>query len=183
MKKYRLHALGIVLLLCLASGLVFAQDVTPESTAAAALSPDMATALVPCAAGVTGPCDQIATRPEDIVGVWKQYLLDPFFNAPGGMAYIRYNADGTYYLADTVENTTKPFQNYPSGTYRFEGANFIISVAPGVPAPCDVPPVYQLRVLKYGDQPVALRYVPIRDACIPRLADLSQALIWVASGQ
>src|SRR5512133_3679375 len=46
----------------------------PAVPASASLPPSMAVALVPCASGVTGPCDLIATKAEDIVGVWKQYL-------------------------------------------------------------------------------------------------------------
>jgi hypothetical protein len=129
---------------------------------------------------VAGPCDQIATAPEDIVGVWKQYLGNPMLNAPGGTAYIRYNVDGTYNIADTIENTVGPFENYPAGTYTFDGTQFTISAIPGAPAPCDGPGIFQLRVLKYADKPVALRYIPISDTCAPRLQDLSQALVWVA---
>ena len=121
MKKYRLHIFAmLIVLVCLASGMVLAQDATVEPTAPT-LPADMENALVPCAAGVTGPCDLIAAKPEDIVGVWKQYLGGPRFNAPGGMAYIRYNADGTYVIADSIANTAQPYGSYPSGTYQFEG--------------------------------------------------------------
>ncbi len=148
--------------------------------ASAALPPNMAKSLVPCASGVTAPCDLIATKAEDIAGVWKQYFNNPRFNAPGGMAYIRYNADGTYIIADSIENTAKPFKSYPTGTFKFDGDQFIFSPAADAPAPCDIPPHYQMRVLKYGDKPVALRYVPISEMCPARLQDLIQALVWVA---
>src|SRR5690242_3438534 len=75
---------------------VSALQATLTATAAATLPPAMAQALVPCTTGVTGPCDLIATKADDIVGVWKQYFGSPRFNTPDGMAYIRYNADGTY---------------------------------------------------------------------------------------
>jgi len=164
---------------------VGAQQATQAATmsvvpASASLPPNMANSLVPCTTGATSPCDLIATKAEDIVGVWKQYLNNPVLNALGGVAYIRYNADGTYNIADSVENTVKPFKNYPAGTFKFDGAQFIIAAIPGAPAPCDGPGVFQLRVLKYGDKPVALRYVVISDTCFPRLQDLSQALVWVA---
>lgn len=146
--------------------------------AAATLPPSMNVALVPCGTGVTGPCDLIATKAEDIVGVWKQYLGGPQFNAPKSMAYIRYNSDRTYVIADSIENTAKPFKNYPTGTYQFDGARFIVD--PVVGSPCPGPGIFQLRVLKYGDNPVALRYVTISDPCTGRSQDLSQALIWVA---
>jgi hypothetical protein len=141
----------------------------------------MENALVPCEAGVEKPCDLIATKAEDIAGVWKQYLGGPRFNAPEGMAYIRYNADGTYVIADSEENTAKPYESYPSGAYHFDGAQFIIDPVKG--SPCAGPGIFQLRVLKYGDDPVALRYVLISDPCTGRLQDLSQALVWVAPSQ
>jgi hypothetical protein len=180
MKKYRLQAVILMVLLCLSAGLVLAQDATQEPLAAAPLPPNMENSLVPCEAGVAKPCDMIATKPEDIVGVWKQYLGDPSFNASDGMAYIRYNADGTFTLADTVEHTAAPYESYPRGTFHFDGAQFVIDPVEGIPAPCDGAGNFQLRVVKYGDEPVSLRYVPISDACTPRLQDLSQALIWVA---
>jgi hypothetical protein len=153
---------------------------TPVMSDAPGLPPSMALALVPCTSGMTGPCDLIATKADDIVGVWKQYLGGPRFNLPDGMAYIRYNADGTYVISDSIENTANPSPNFPSGTFTFEDTEFIIGPAAGAPPPCDIPPHYQLRVLKYGDNLVALRYVPISDGCASRAQDLSQALIWVA---
>jgi len=179
MKNIRSLGVLIIVLLSLTSVLVMAQDATPEA-APAALPAAMEIALVPCGDGVMGPCDLIATSPEDIVGVWKQYLGNPRLNAPGGMAYIRYFADGTYVIADTIENTAQPDSGYLSGTYEFEGDQFIVGAAVGAPPPCDLASHHQLRVLKYGDQPVALRYVPITETCPGRLQDLSQALIWVA---
>jgi hypothetical protein len=151
-----------------------------EPTSVFALPATMEIALVPCGDNVTGACDLIATKPEDIVGVWKQYLGGPRFNTADGMAYIRYNADGSYVIANSVENTAQPYEGYPSGTYHFDGIQFVIGPAAGAPPPCDIPPHYQLRVLKYGDQPVALRYVSIDDRCTNRLQDLSQALVWVS---
>jgi hypothetical protein len=228
MKSYRLPIVTMAILLCVASGLVFAQDtpakpadaapfdysldrlqyegqgvtpepivpvgfdynldrlqyegqgVTPEPIAEATLPPSMANSLVPCTVASTGPCDLIATSAEDIAGVWRQYVGNPRINALGGMAYIRYNADGTFVIADSIENTAQPLEGYPAGTFSFEGAEFIIGPAAGTPPPCDVPPHYQLRVLQYGDQPVALRYVPIHDDCPARSEDLIQAGIWVA---
>src|SRR5262249_23714305 len=128
-----------------------------------ALPPEMEKELVPCGSGVTGPCGLIATKPEDIAGVWKQFLIGPVFKAPGGMAYIRFNPDGTMHLGDSIENTAKAETSYASGTFSFDGQVVTYGAVVGAPSPCDVPPQYQLRVLKYGDKPVALRYVAIND--------------------
>ena len=140
----------------------------------------METALIPCGEDVTGPCDLIATSMEDVVGVWAQYLINPGNPAPDSRVYIRFNADGTFVIADSIENTAQPFEGLPSGTYQFEDAQLIFDPILSAPAPCNGAGIFQARVLKYGDEPVALRYVPISDACTFRLVDLSQAAVWVA---
>jgi hypothetical protein len=185
MNRIRLFGVTIVVLLCLASVLVFAQD-APEPVADMPLNPSMETSLVPCEDGVVKPCDLIATKAEDIAGVWKQYLQGPFFNAPGEVAYIRFNADGTLNLADSIENTVKPFKNYPTGTFKFEGQKWSTPTVlnDGVLAPCTLDTdAYQARVLMYGDQPVALRFVFISDGCVGRIFDYTQPLVWVAPSQ
>ena len=79
MKLTRLLSVIIIVLLCFTSVLVFAQDATQEPMTATTLSsPNMENALVPCEAGVVKPCDMIATKPEDIAGVWKQFLQGRF---------------------------------------------------------------------------------------------------------
>src|SRR5215213_155753 len=123
------------------------QAATPLAVGPGSLPLPMESPLVPCTPGVTAPCDMIATKPEDIAGVWKQYFLDPFFKAPGGVAYIRFNADGTFNLGDSIENTAKPSQGYPSGTVTFEGHHFSFGPVTGAPPPCNIPPIYQMRVL------------------------------------
>jgi hypothetical protein len=143
-----------------------------------ALPPSMATALVPCAAEVTGPCDLIATKAEDIAGVWKQYLSGPDLDPLGGTAYMHYHADGTFILTDSVENTVKI---YRAGTFTFDGPQLVFAAITQAPAPCNGPGVFQIRVLKYDDKPVALRYVAISDTCTGRLQDVSQAAVWVAA--
>jgi hypothetical protein len=179
-KMFRLSTILMIVLLCLAAGLVLAQDATPQPATPAALPPDMESALVPCGDGVTGPCDMIATSKKDVIGVWAQYLLMPPDNTRGSKAYIRFNADGTFVIADTIENTAQPLDGFPSGTYQFDGAKLIFDPILTAPAPCNGAGVFQARVLKYGNVPVALRYVSISDDCPFRSQDLSQAAVWVA---
>jgi hypothetical protein len=184
MKLFRLSTIFIIALLCIVTRLVFAQDATPEP--AVPLSANMENSLVPCVAGVTKPCDMIATKPEDIAGVWKQFLQGPFFNAPGEVAYIRFNSDGTFVVADSIEDTAKPFKNYPTGTFKFDGQNWSTPVVinDGVQAPCTLDTdAYQARVMMYGDQPVGLRFVFISDGCAGRISDYTQPLVWVAPAQ
>lgn len=186
MTKLRLFGVTIVVLLCLTSVLVFAQDATPQVAVDMPLNPSIKVPLVPCETGVTKPCDMIATKAEDIAGVWKQFLQGPFFNAPGEVAYIRFNVDGTLVLADTIEGTAKPYKNYPTGTFKFDGQIWSTPTVlnDGVLAPCTLATdAYQARVMMYGDQPVSLSFVFISDGCFGRVLDYTQPLVWVAPSE
>ncbi len=66
-------------------------------------------------------CDVIVTSAEDVAGVWKQYLGDPGFAAPMGMGYIHYQDDGSFFIADTPENTIESYNNYPFGNDHLRG--------------------------------------------------------------
>lgn len=137
--------------------------------------------LVPCVADTAGPCVVVASQISDIVGVWKQYFGAPIPATPDGMAYIRYQEDGSYALADSPENTGAPYDTFPYGTVSFDGNIMTITVAEPPP---DFPGcesgTYVVRVFKLGGQPVALHYTPVDDACAPRVGDLAQPLVWVA---
>jgi hypothetical protein len=137
--------------------------------------------LVPCEEGAEMmPCVVLAMQPEDIAGIWRQYLGNPMLNAPDGMGFIRYNMDGTFALADTPENTAAPYPPYPHGTYTLENGVITISVeGEMVPPECRTAR-HELRVYRYGDQPVALHYVHIEDDCVGRRQDMSHPVVWVA---
>jgi hypothetical protein len=160
-----------------------ALQATAAATAAATLPPAMAKPLIPCT-GAAMACDMVATKAEDIAGVWKQFLQGPFFNAPNEMGYIRFNLDGTFYAADTIENSAKAFKNYPAGTFKFVGQLLTMPkvVNDNVPSEeCSRETnLYQVRVMKYGDKPVALRFMPVHDDCIGRMMDYVQPLMWAA---
>jgi len=138
--------------------------------------------LVPCETAPAGaPCSQVATSAADLVGVWQQFMWNPRLATNGGMGYIRYLADGTYHLADTVEHTAGPYTNFPYGKVTFAGDEMTIIVDSETPlAECGRPSLYRVHVLKAGDTPVALWYQVIDDTCTGRVADLSQPLLWVA---
>lgn len=138
--------------------------------------------LVPCASAPAGtPCSQVATSAADIVGVWKQFLGNPALQAPGGMGYIRYFADGSFNLAPTAEGTASQYTGYPSGLVSFDGEVMTIVLGVGAFLPeCSRASTHQVQVIRLGDQPVALVYTPIDDTCVGRLADLRSPLIWVA---
>ncbi len=139
--------------------------------------------LVPCPDDLTEdmeayPCDVILTSAEDVAGVWKQYMGAPQLAAPMGMGYIRYLEDGSYFLADTAENTVGIHENYPYGTISFDQAVVTIRVDAQTIPECAISQYY-MRVIQLGNQPVALTYSMVDDDCLPRRGDLGEALIRV----
>lgn len=177
MKHYRLPALLLFVLLCLASGAALAQEVTPEpaldlTQEGPAFDPPTVP-LHDCAtAGEMEPCDILATQPEDIVGLWRVY----FFAEP---AYIRFNIDGTWTAADTPENTAMAsVEGYPAGTYSFDEAGVWTTSSPGLPEGCEAAR-HILRVFKVGDQPVALDLALLDDCFALRRTDYEYAMLWV----
>jgi len=66
-----------------------------------------------------------------------------------------------------------------AGMLHFEGDTLIMEADPSAPAPFNNPAVFQVRVLKYGDQPVALHFFTISDTNFIRQLDLTQVMIWV----
>ncbi len=137
--------------------------------------------LIPCSddeAAEAYPCDVIATSPEDIAGVWKQYLG---FLGPNGMGYLRYNSDGSFSLADSIENSSAPYETFPFGTVSFEDKEMTFTVDSEVPPGCETA-VYYIRVIRVGDQPVALVPTPVNDECVRRRdGDMAEALIWAGA--
>src|SRR5690606_16097658 len=121
--------------------------------------------LVECAAGATVPCVEIASQVSDIVGVWKQYFGSPIPATPDGRASIRDPPVRSFVLADSVENTAAPYDVFPYGTVSFDGDLMTIVVADPPPAfpECAVG-TYQVRVIRVGDLPVSLHYIPVDDA-------------------
>jgi hypothetical protein len=164
-------------------GAALAQDAGEDQTAVGRFVGNTSSPLVPCVDGVIAPCDFIAKEPEDIAGVWMQFLQGPFFNAPGEVAYIRFFADGTFNIADSIEHSAQPFQNYPTGRFQFFGEQWSTPLVlnDGVRAPCTLATDnYQVRVMMYGDQPVAMQFVLVSDGCAGRGLDYARPLIWVS---
>jgi hypothetical protein len=136
-------------------------------------------ALVPCEATTTGPCMHVATSIDDIVGVWMQFLGNPMLQSPGGVGVIRYHPNGTFSLADSIENSAAPYGIFPRGSVTFDGEMVTIEVeGDQVPPECRVKRG-QVQVIRYGAIPVALFYQTIGDECMGRVADLRTPLIWV----
>ncbi|GGK18122.1 hypothetical protein GCM10008955_09410 [Deinococcus malanensis] len=122
----------------------------------------------------------LATKISDITGIWKQYQGNPLFAPSGNMGFIRYNADGSFALGATPESTAAPRAPFPSGTVRFADGRMTMQVQNAPPTmPECARAVYEVRVIKMGQRPVALYYTPVEDTCKPRLADLGHVLPYI----
>src|SRR5215213_2043597 len=100
MKTY-LRTLLLVGLFCLITGVALAQDEPPLiSDSPALFYPPPTLELNACIddTAATEICDRVATTLGDIAGVWHVYFQ-------GEPNFIRFNADGTWLIADTVEHT------------------------------------------------------------------------------
>jgi hypothetical protein len=173
MKLFRLRAVIMFVLLCITASVILGQD----NPAKPPTKP-----LVSCesvAMDETHPCDMMATRPEDIVGVWAVY----FAAEP---AFIRFNADGTWLIADTVEHTNAASaEGYPNGTFSFDKDGVFTTLDPNTPV--SIMPEecraghYVLRVIKVSGKPVALNHVMLEDCFVPRRTDWAYTMLWVSS--
>jgi len=141
-----------------------------------------AQALVPCpeeAGEHPYPCDVVATSPEGVAGIWRQYMGNPAFGAPNGMGFTRFNPDGSFQLGVTAEDTSAADTALPTGSISFDGTELTLMVDGDAPPECKSAS-YRFRVIRVGDQPVALVPEPISDECVRRRdGDMAEAQIWV----
>ena len=175
MKRLRLFGVTTMVLLCLAAGMVFAQDATAEPTAEATPLPIPTKPLMPCPAEVTATtvCDMIATKAEDMVGVWSVY-----FN--GEPAFLRFNADGTWVTGGTAESTSAAVvENYPAGTSSFDADGVWTTLY--TPLPNCQSGRYRVRMIMVGGQPVALNLALIEDCFAPRWSDYGYTMLRVGA--
>src|SRR5215207_4288089 len=174
MSRIRLFGATIIVLLCLTSVLAFAQDATAEPTAEAGPPPIPTKPLMPCPADATAAtvCDMIATKAEDMVGVWSVY-----FNAEP--AFLRFNADGTWVTGNTAESTSAAsVEGYPAGTSTFEDGVWTTLYTP---LPECQSGRYLVRVIMVGGQPVALNLALVEDCFPPRQSDYGYTLLRVGN--
>ncbi|MEP6987142.1 MAG: hypothetical protein ABI970_16165 [Chloroflexota bacterium] len=172
MKRLRLFGVTINVLLCLTSVVAFAQDATPEATEAA--PPAIPTkALMPCPSDVTAAtvCDMIATKAEDMVGVWSVY-----FGAQP--AFLRFNADGTWVTGNTAESTSAAsVEGYPAGTSSFDADGVWTTLY--TPLPNCQSGRYLVRIIMVGGKPVALNLALVEDCFPPRQSDYGYTMLRV----
>jgi hypothetical protein len=112
--------------------------------------------LVSCEAGKNTPCVVLASKPAD-------------------------NSDGSYATADTPENTAAPYKTFPYGTISFEGNRMTID---NRRAPANAPEcahgVYEVRVIRLGDQPIGMNFNALEDTCKSRLSDTPYTQIYIS---
>jgi predicted secreted protein len=127
--------------------------------------------LVPCEDAADGmPCVDIVTDVGDIVGMWRRY-----FAGATAMGFTEYRGDGTFTIASSQADM------HNTGTISFEDGVAAIAASPGGTAPpaCVAPGTYELRLIRIGEQPVALTYSLVgEDECMPRVGDLGMPMIY-----
>lgn len=178
MQNY-LRALLLVGLICLVTGIAMAQDEPPPIIESVPPFYLPALTMNPCIddSEATEICDMVATTLEDIAGTWHVYFqAEPRF--------IRFNADGTWLIADTVEHTEAvSVEGFPFGTYSFDedGAFNHTDLSPGsFPDQCATHSRYVIHVIRMGEEPVALNFVPLEDCFAPRRTDWAYTMLRVS---
>jgi hypothetical protein len=147
------------------------------SFAAAQAQPSSPPPLVPCdAAAERMPCVEIVTEVGAIVGTWRRYILDA--TSPG---YTVYRGDGTLSVLSIL-----PGDGRPTGTIRFEDGVASIAPAPtqSLPPECDTPGLYEVRLIRFGEHPVALSFSRVaEDRCLARANLMRPMVFYGGSGE
>jgi ketosteroid isomerase-like protein len=105
--------------------------------------------------------EALATKAEDVVGVWLVKLLDN-----SGEAHLEFTAKGTYTIkgvsgvAQGATIDTGKFK-VEGGQLRFEPDGGCLDVQGNSVSPCIG--IYQVYVAKQGDKPALLRFVVVED--------------------
>jgi hypothetical protein len=128
--------------------------------------------LVPCEDAAEGmPCVQIVTEVGDIVGMWRRY-----YQGAAAMGFTEFRSDGTLTIAPDLQA-----EMHNTGTISFDDGVASIAASADGPAPpeCITPGRYELRLIRVGEQPVALTFGPVDedDPCWFRAGDFSMPMI------
>jgi hypothetical protein len=128
--------------------------------------------LVPCDAAAEGmPCVEIVTEVGAIVGIWRRYTQNLTT-----MGYAEYRDDGTVSIL-----TFLPSDGRVTATIRFEDGVAAIAANPDGPAPrdCVAPGLYELRLIRFGEQPVALHFSRrSEDRCSLRVNEYTRPMVF-----
>lgn len=116
-------------------------------------------ALAGCAESTTDNGEIVASRTEDIAGIWMCT-----YHESGGY-YTQFNEDGTYNTAASIDELETPFQ---WGPFWFEGTVFNIDgvAKSGLGR-------YEIRVRREGGEAVELFFIVVDDIWPRRAADFT----------
>ncbi len=112
------------------------------------------------------PGEFIASTIEDIVGIWETRYI-------GAVAYMQYEADGTFKLAGSLENLHKGVIGI-RGRVWFEGTVLYVKDPYGQG-------MYEARVQKEENTPIHLTLIEIDDPNAERAKDWTAGMTWIAS--
>ncbi len=129
------------------------------------LAPAISVAQQPAPSPSLAPGELIASKIKDIVGIWKT-------QHKGAVAYMRYDADGTSKLAESLDDLSKGIIIVP-GTVWFEGDVLHVKDSYGQGT-------YRVRVRKEGNTPARLTFIKIDDPNTYRSQDMAAGMTWVA---
>lgn len=128
--------------------------------------------LVPCDAAAEGmPCVEIVKEVGDIVGIWRRYTQNLTT-----MGFAEYRNDGTVSIL-----TFLPSDGRVTATIRFEDGVASIAANPDGPAPreCVAPGMYELRLIRFGEHPVALHFSRLsEDRCTLRANEYTRPMVF-----
>jgi hypothetical protein len=141
---------------------------------AAAQAPQSSPApLVPCEEAAEGaPCVTIVTELSEVVGTWRRY-----YQGANAMGYSEFRSDGTVTIGPDLQAGLQA-----TATISIDDGVAAIAANPGGPAPpeCVTPGRYEMRLIRVGDQPVALTFSLMAedDPCAFRVGDFSMPMIY-----
>jgi hypothetical protein len=141
---------------------------------AAAQGPQMSPPpLVPCEDAAEGvPCVVIVTELSEVVGTWRRY-----YQGANAMGYSEFRSDGTVTIGPDLQAGLQA-----TATISIDDGVAAIAANPGGPAPpeCVTPGLYEMRLFRVGDRPVALSFhlMAESDPCAFRVGDFSMPMIY-----
>ncbi|MCB9453316.1 MAG: hypothetical protein H6672_17940, partial [Anaerolineaceae bacterium] len=94
-------------------------------------------------------------------------------------AYVSFNSDGTFTMGDAPDRIPGDSSVYPTGTFAIDENGVFTSSDPiDLPDGQCTDGTYIARVIKLGNQPIALN-LAVRDDCFaPRRTDYAYTMLW-----
>ncbi len=128
--------------------------------------------LVECTGEVGMPCIERVDETSDLIGIWRRSFMGGSLVGTMDVA-----DDGTFTLFEDPQMEVV----HVTGSINFEDGLALVGAdaLPNVPAPCVAPGTYEVQLIRVGEQPVALIYRLIEDACEGRKLDMANPMLFV----